>query len=36
MTEERLEGGNVDGAVRIGDTVRRAARPWTSAVPSKN
>ncbi len=29
---ERLEGGNVGGAVRIGNTVRRAAGPWTPAV----
>jgi hypothetical protein len=28
----RLDGGNADGAVRVGDTVRRAAGPWTSAV----
>jgi hypothetical protein len=32
MAEERLEGGNVGGAVRVGDTVRRAAGPWTPAV----
>ena len=32
MTEERLEGGNIGGAVRVGDTVRRAAGPWTPAV----
>lgn len=32
MTEERLEGGNVGGAVRVGDTVRRSAGPWTPAV----
>jgi Phosphotransferase enzyme family len=30
--ELRLEGGNVDGAVRAGDTVRRSAGPWTAAV----
>ena len=30
--EERLEGGNIGGAVRAGDTVRRAAGPWTPAV----
>jgi len=30
--EERLPGGNLGGAVRIGDTVRRAAGPWTPAV----
>lgn len=32
MTEERLEGGYADGAVRVGDTVRRASGPWTPAV----
>jgi Phosphotransferase enzyme family len=32
MAEERLEGGYVDGAVRVGDTVRRQAGPWTPAV----
>ena len=32
MTGERLDGGNVGGAVRIGDTVRRATGPWTPAV----
>ena len=32
VAEERLEGGNVGGAVRAGDTVRRAAGPWTPAV----
>ena len=32
VTEERLEGGNVGGAVRVGDTVRRSAGPWTPAV----
>ena len=32
MAEERLEGGYVDGAVRRGETVRRLAGPWTSAV----
>jgi Phosphotransferase enzyme family len=30
--EERLDGGNAGGAVRVGDTVRRAAGPWTPAV----
>jgi hypothetical protein len=30
--EERLAGGNTGGAVRVGDTVRRAAGPWTPAV----
>ncbi len=29
---EALEGGNVGGAVRIGDTVRRPTGPWTPAV----
>ncbi len=29
---ERLPGGNVGGAVRIGATVRRPAGPWTPAV----
>ena len=32
MTEERLEGGYGDGAVRVGDTVHRRAGPWTPAV----
>src|SRR5262249_28649212 len=26
--EERLDGGNAGGAVRVGDTVRRAGGPW--------
>jgi hypothetical protein len=30
--EERLAGGNVGGATRAGDTVRRVAGPWTPAV----
>ncbi len=30
--EERLAGGNVGGAVRVGDTVRRATGLWTPAV----
>jgi hypothetical protein len=30
--EMRLDGGNAGGAVRVGDTVRRAAGPWTPAV----
>ncbi len=30
--EVRLPGGNVSGAVRIGDTVRRHTGPWTPAV----
>jgi hypothetical protein len=32
VTEQRLDGGNTGGAVRVGDTVRRAAGPWTPAV----
>ncbi|HEY1179700.1 MAG TPA: phosphotransferase [Phytomonospora sp.] len=32
MDERRLEGGRTQGAVRIGDTVRRPVRPWTPAV----
>ena len=33
MSEEHpLAGGNVGGAVRVGDTVRRASGPWTPAV----
>ena len=32
MTEERLKGGYVDGAVRAGDTVLRLTGPWTPAV----
>lgn len=32
MREERLPGGNVSGAVRVGNTVRRATGPWTPAV----
>lgn len=30
---EQLPGGNSLGAVRIGDTVRRAAQPWTLLGP---
>jgi hypothetical protein len=30
--EQRLAGGNVGGAVRVGDTVRRRTGPWTPAV----
>jgi hypothetical protein len=30
--EEQLDGGNTGGAVRVGDTVRRTAGPWTPAV----
>lgn len=32
MIEEWLPGGGVGGAVRVGDTVRRATGPWTPAV----
>jgi hypothetical protein len=32
VTEQRLDGGNAYGAVRVGDTVRRATGPWTPAV----
>lgn len=32
MTEERLDGGNVGGAWRVGDTVRRTTGPSTPAV----
>ena len=32
MLEERLPGGNVGGAMRAGDTVRRETGPWTPAV----
>ena len=34
MDEERLDGGNLGGAVRVGNTVRRVAGPWTPAVHS--
>ena len=30
--ERALPGGNTGGAVRVGDTVRRAAGPWTESV----
>jgi hypothetical protein len=30
--EIRLDGGKAGGAVRVGDTVRRATGPWTPAV----
>lgn len=30
--EQRLPGGNVGAAVRVGNTVRRTAGPWTPAV----
>ncbi|MFC4147806.1 phosphotransferase [Micromonospora mangrovi] len=32
MTEQRMPGGRLLGAVRVGDTVRRPAQPWTPAV----
>jgi len=32
LAEEQLDGGNTGGAVRAGDTVRRAAGPWTPTV----
>ncbi|MCG5216588.1 phosphotransferase [Streptosporangium soli] len=32
MDEERLDGGNTHGAVRVGDTVRRVTGEWTPAV----
>jgi hypothetical protein len=31
---QRLDGGNTGGAIRIGDTVRRTAGPWTTSVHS--
>jgi Phosphotransferase enzyme family len=31
-SEELLPGGNLGGAVRVGDTVRRRTGPWTPAV----
>ncbi len=34
MTEEPLAGGNLNVVVRVGDTVRRTAGPWTPAVHS--
>ena len=30
--EEQLSGGNMSGAVRVGETVRRPAGPWTPTV----
>jgi hypothetical protein len=30
--EQQLEGGNITAVVRVGNTVRRAAGPWTPAV----
>jgi hypothetical protein len=32
MAEERSLGGNLNDAVRVGDTVRRRAGPWTPTV----
>lgn len=32
LVGERLAGGNVSGAWRVGDTVRRTTGPWTPAV----
>ena len=32
MTGEALAGGNMSGAVRVGDRVHRAAGPWTPTV----
>ena len=32
MDEQHLPGGNTGGAVRVGDTVRRRAGPWTPSV----
>lgn len=32
MTGERLPGGNLGGAIRVGDTVRRRIGPWTPSV----
>jgi aminoglycoside phosphotransferase (APT) family kinase protein len=32
MTIERLPGGNLGGAVRVGETVRRRVGPWTPSV----
>jgi hypothetical protein len=34
VSEQELEGGNAGGAVRVGDTVRRATGPWTPSVHS--
>jgi hypothetical protein len=34
--EERLDGGNAGGAVRVGDTVRKPAGPWTPAVHARH
>lgn len=32
MTEETLAGGNMEPVVKVGDTVRRIAGPWSPAV----
>jgi Phosphotransferase enzyme family len=32
MSEETLPGGNMEGAVRIGDVVHKPASPWTPTV----
>jgi Ser/Thr protein kinase RdoA (MazF antagonist) len=32
MREQVLPGGNMGGAVRVGDTVRRPAGPWTPTI----
>src|SRR4051812_19754214 len=32
MLEEELAGGNVSKVVKIGDTVRRSAGPWTPTI----
>jgi Ser/Thr protein kinase RdoA (MazF antagonist) len=32
MDEIELTGGNMGGALRVGDTVRRASGPWTATV----
>lgn len=32
MPDQRLPGGRMGGAVRVGDTVRRPAQPWTPGI----
>ncbi|KSW30134.1 phosphotransferase [Cellulomonas sp. B6] len=32
VAEQTLDGGNVNAVVRVGDTVRRSAGPWTPTV----
>jgi len=32
MVDQRLPGGRMGGAVRVGDTVRRPAQPWTPGI----